>query len=90
MKESGSFSNMWNKYIFQLLSSIGFGVYSDKKAESQSTKLDKIEMKSDKKKHKAVGSEFFNNLAGLLGADFMKFGATLHGSDMKTREFFQS
>ena len=74
--------------FFNFLSSIGFGIYSDKKAESESTKLDKIEKRSDKKKHKAVGSEFFNNLAGLLGADFMKFGATLHGSDMKTKEVF--
>ena len=28
-------------------------------------------------KKKAVGSEFFNRLAGIMGADFMKFGATL-------------
>ena len=39
-------------------------------------------------KKKAVGSEFFNNLAGLFGSEFMKFGATLHGSDVKTRDAF--
>ena len=27
-------------------------------------------------------------MAGLMGADFMKFGATLHGSDVSTRESF--
>lgn len=66
--------------FFNFLSSLGFGVYSDKKAE-------KTEIKTEKR-HKAVGSEFFNNLAGLMGADFMKFGATLHGSDLKTRDAF--
>ncbi|WEV69357.1 DUF4982 domain-containing protein [Bifidobacterium sp. ESL0775] len=41
-----------------------------------------------KPKHKAVGSEFFNNLAGIMGADFMKTGATLHVCDVKTRDAF--
>ncbi|MDF7666153.1 glycoside hydrolase family 2 TIM barrel-domain containing protein [Bifidobacterium sp. ESL0745] len=39
-------------------------------------------------KHKAVGSEFFNTMAGLLGAGFMKTGATLHACDVKTRDAF--
>jgi beta-galactosidase len=65
--------------FFNFLSSMGFGVYSDKKAEQ--------EVKNVKKK-KAVGSEFFNILAGLMGADFMKFGATLYPCDVKTRDAY--
>lgn len=65
--------------FFNFLFSMGFGVYSDKKAEA--------EVKNSSKK-KAVGSEFFNNLAGLLGADFMKFGATLYPCDLKTKGAF--
>ncbi len=65
--------------FFNFLSSIGFGVYSDEKAEKEA---------SGKSKKKAVGSEFFNKLAGLLGADFMKFGATLPPCDWKTRGAF--
>lgn len=67
--------------FFNFLSSIGFGVYTDKKAEKNAKA-------SGKKKKKAVGSEFFNNLAGKLGAGFMKRGATLHGCDVKTRDSF--
>ena len=37
------------------------------------------------KKKKAVGSEFFNKLSGIMGADFMKFGATLYPCDLKTK-----
>lgn len=66
--------------FFNYLSALGFGVYSDKKAE-------KTEINPNKKKS-AVGSEFFNNLAGVFGAGFMKFGATLHGSNVKTRDAF--
>ena len=39
-------------------------------------------------KRKKVGSEFFNSLAGILGAGFMKFGATLYPCDLKTRDAF--
>ena len=66
--------------FFNFLSSLGFGVYSDKKAEKNS--------KKSYKKKKAVGSEFFNNLAGLFGDRVMKIGATLHGCDVKTRSAF--
>lgn len=67
--------------FFNFLSSIGFGVYSDKKA--------KKEVKNVKnKKKKAVGSEFFNNLAGILGSKTMKIGATFYGCDVKTRDAF--
>lgn len=65
--------------FFNFLSSMGFGVYSDKKAE-QAVK--------DAKNKKAVGSEFFNRLSGIMGADFMKFGATLYPCDLKTRDAF--
>ncbi|TFD83529.1 glycoside hydrolase family 2 protein [Cryobacterium lactosi] len=62
--------------FFNYLSSIGLGVYSDQKSNRTP------------KKEKPVGSEFFNNMAGLLGANFMKWGATLRGSDLKTRDAF--
>lgn len=68
--------------FFNYLYSMGMGQYSDKKAEKAAQSVQK------KKKKKAVGSEFFNNLAGLFGAKFMKFGATLCGSDRKTRDAF--
>jgi len=60
--------------FFNLLSSLGFGIYSDKKAE--------------KDDGKAVGSEFFNRLAGILGDKTMKIGAKLKGCDVKTRDAF--
>lgn len=71
--------------FFNFLSSLGFGVYSDDKAKKEAERAEKEKGKATKK---AVGSEFFNNMAGILGADFMKFGATLRGSDIKTREAF--
>lgn len=57
--------------FFNLLHSMGFGVYSDKKAKENP--------------QKKVGSEFFNNLAGIFGDKFMKTMAKLHGCDVKTR-----
>lgn len=68
--------------FFNFLSSIGFGVYSDEKAKKEAERAEKAAKK------KAVGSQFFNNLAGLLGDEFMKRGATLHGCDVKTRDAF--
>lgn len=65
--------------FFNFLSSMGFGVYSDKKAE---------QAVADTKKRKAVGSEFFNTIAGIFGANFMKLGATLYPCDIKTRDAF--
>ncbi len=61
--------------FFNFLSSMGLGVYSDKKA-------------SNIKKKTAVGSEFFNILAGIMGAEFMKFGATLYPCDLRTKDAF--
>ncbi|MDD3796803.1 MAG: glycoside hydrolase family 2 TIM barrel-domain containing protein [Lachnospiraceae bacterium] len=65
--------------FFNFLSSMGFGVYSDKKAE---------QAVEDAVKKKAVGSEFFNSLAGLFGSGFMKFGAALYPCDLKTKDSF--
>lgn len=60
--------------FFNFLYSMGFGVYSDEKAQ--------------KEPEKEVGSAFFNKLADTLGDSFMKFGATLPGSDWKTRDSY--
>lgn len=65
--------------FFNYLFSMGLGVYSDKKAEQQAKRPNV---------KRSVGSEFYNNVAGIMGAPFMKFGATLHGSDVKTRGAF--
>lgn len=75
--------------FFNFLSSIGFGVYSDKKAKKEVEKAEKNKSggKNPKKK-KAVGSQFFNDLAGMLGSGFMKTGATFYGCDVKTRDAF--
>ena len=77
--------------FFNFLSSIGFGVYSDEKAKKEAERAEKAKQRGEKAaKKKAVGSQFFNNLAGLLGDEFMKRGATLHGCDVKTRDAFAS
>lgn len=60
--------------FFNLLHSLGFGVYSDKKAKNNP--------------QKKVGSEFFNTIAGIMGDKFMKNMARLHGCDVKTRGCF--
>ena len=74
--------------FFNFLSSIGFGVYSDKKAKKEAEAAEKAKAKNKTAKKKAVGSQFFNDMAGLLGDEFMKRGATLHGCDVKTRDAF--
>ena len=75
--------------FFNFLSSIGFGVYSDEKAKKEAERAEKAKQRGEKAaKKKAVGSQFFNNLAGLLGDEFMKRGASLHGCDVKTRDAF--
>lgn len=75
--------------FFNFLSSVGFGVYSDKKAAKEVKRAEKAKGKSGKaKKKKAVGSQFFNDLAGMLGSGFMKTGATFYGCDVKTRDAF--
>lgn len=60
--------------FFNYLYALGFGQYSDKKAEQNP--------------NKKVGSEFFNNLAGMMGDGFMKTMAKLPGCDRKTRDCY--
>ncbi len=75
--------------FFNFLSSVGFGVYSDEKAMAEAERAEKIRAGGGKaKKKKAVGSQFFNDLAGLMGAGFMKRGAALRGCDLRTRDAF--
>ncbi len=71
--------------FFNFLSSIGMGVYSDEKAEKESKAA---QNKDGKQKKKAVGSEFYNKLACVMGDKFMKFGATLYPCDVKTRDAY--
>ena len=61
--------------FFNFLSSVGLGVYSDKKAEKQG-------------QTQRVGSAFYNWLAGLLGAKTMKLGALLAPCDRVTRDTY--
>lgn len=71
--------------FFNFLSSIGLGVYSDRKARKEAEQAEKSR---GKKKRKAVGSQFFNELAGLMGSGFMKTGAAFSGCDVRTRNAF--
>ena len=61
--------------FFNFLSSVGFGVYSDRKAEKQGRDM-------------RVGSAFYNWLAGLLGAGTMKLGARLAPCGLTTRDAY--
>lgn len=72
--------------FFNFLSSAGFGVYSDEKANSSADQAKKKE--AGKPKKKPVGSEFYNTLAVMVGDSFMKFGATLPPCDWKTRDAY--
>lgn len=75
--------------LFNLLSSIGFGVYSDKKAEKEAARAEKNRKNARPAKQGIpVGSRFFNEMAGLFGAEFMKTAAMLRGCDKKTRDAF--
>jgi beta-galactosidase len=60
--------------FFNYLHSLGFGVYTDKKAKENP--------------QKKVGSEFFNDIAGIFGAKFMKTMAMLPGCDKKTKDCY--
>lgn len=68
--------NIWFNGMYRM----GFGQYSDKKAEKQAS------AKTGKKP--AMGSEFFNNLASKVGAGFMKTMATLPICDRVSRGAF--
>ena len=74
--------------FFNFLNSIGFGQYSDEKAEKEAARAAKAKAAGKQAKEKSTGSKFFNDMAGIMGADFMKLGATLHGSDVTTRKAF--
>ena len=67
--------------FFNFLSSIGFGQYSDEKAKKEAEKAEKAKAAGKQAKEKAVGSKFFNDMAGLLGDEFMKRGATIPPCD---------
>ena len=71
--------------FFNYLFSMGLGVYSDEKADAAAKKAENPNKKG-RKKH--VGSDFYNTLAMKVGDNFMKIGATLHGSNVKTRDAF--
>ena len=74
--------------FFNFLSSIGLGVYSDDKAEKEAAAAAAAAAEGKKKKKGAVGSEFYNKLACVMGDKFMKFGATLYPCDVKTRDAY--
>ena len=74
--------------FFNFLNSIGMGQYSDEKAAKEAQRAANAKASGKKKKESATGSKFFNDMAGVLGADFMKLGATLHGSDVTTRQAY--
>ncbi len=70
--------------FFNLMYRMGFGVYSDDKAKKDAADASK----EPSKKKKAVGSEFYNQVAGLFGDKTMKLGATLYPCDVLTRDSF--
>lgn len=74
--------------FFNFLNSIGLGQYSDERAEKEAARAARAKASGRRPKEKSTGSKFFNDMAGILGADFMKTGATLHGSDRTTRSAF--
>lgn len=74
--------------FFNFLSSVGFGQYSDEKAKKEAEKAEKAKAAGKQAKEKAVGSKFFNDMAGLLGDEFMKRGATISPCDWRTRDAF--
>ncbi len=75
--------------FFNLLSRLGLGQYSDEKARREAEEAERRRASGEApRRGAAVGSEFFNNLAGLLGAGFMKWGATLPPCDTVTRDAF--
>ncbi len=70
--------------FFNLLSSLGLGQYSDEKARREAEQA----ARQGATPHRAVGSEFYNRLAGLLGKGVMKLGAALPACDRVTRDAY--
>ena len=62
--------------FFNFLNSIGMGQYSDEKAAKEAQRAANARASGKKNKESATGSKFFNDMAGLLGADFIKLGAS--------------
>lgn len=75
--------------FFNFLTSVGIGQYSDEKAKKEAEKAAKRKAQGkEAAKEKAVGSKFFNDMAGVLGDEFMKRMATLPMCDTATRKAF--
>ena len=74
--------------FFNFLNAIGFGQYSDEKAAKKAERSAKAKAEGKKTRESATGSKFFNDLAGLMGAGFMKTGAALYGGDVHTRDAY--
>ncbi len=74
--------------FFNFLNSIGMGQYSNEKAAKEAERAARAKAAGKKAKESSTGSKFFNDMAGIMGADFMKIGAALHGSDVTTRKAF--
>ncbi len=67
--------------FFNMMTMLGVGFHSDKKAKKEETKN-----VQKKKKQKAVGSELFNNITNMLGAPILKFGAKFPLCDVATKK----
>ncbi len=74
--------------FFNFLTSIGVGQYSDEKAKKEAERAEKARAEGKQAKESSVGSKFFNDMAGLLGDEFMKRMATLPMCDAATRKAF--
>ena len=71
--------------FFNFMAKLGVGMASDKAEKNEVAAHKKVEKKPAKKK---VGSEFFNNLAGMIGSDTMKIFAVIPPCDWATKKAF--
>ncbi len=76
--------------FFNFLTSIGVGQYSDEKARKEAERAEKLkaEGKTELPNERSTGSKFFNDMAGILGDEFMKRGATIPPCDWATKKAF--
>lgn len=75
--------------FFNLLSALGVGQYTDEKAAREAAEAERRRAEGKgPSRGCAVGSELYNNLAGLLGAGVMKRGASLPLCDAVTRDAY--
>jgi beta-galactosidase len=74
--------------FFNFLTSIGVGQYSDEKAKKEAERAEQARASGKQVKESSVGSKFFNDMAGLLGDEFMKRMATLPMCDAATNKAF--